>query len=52
MKNQIEKLLEQLKSLIVHDTYALSDNNINELSWKIDKLKEEILTTYEGKRLD
>lgn len=52
MKDRISKLIDELKSIIEHDTYALSENNISELSWKIDKLKSEILKMYEGKRLD
>lgn len=52
MKDRIEKLLEELKSLIAHDTYALTESNINELSWKIDKLKDEILETYKNKSID
>lgn len=52
MKYRIEKLLNELKSLVMNDTYALTENDINSLSWKIDKLRDEILKTYEGKVID
>lgn len=52
MKDRISKLIDELKSMISHDTYALTEDNINALSWKIDKLKEEILETYKNKRID
>ena len=52
MKDRIEKLLNVLKSLVMNDSYALTENDINSLTWKIDKLRDEILNTYEGKVID
>ena len=52
MKDRIEKLLTELKSLVMNDTYALTEDDINSLTWKIAKLRDEILKTYEGKVID
>ena len=52
MKDRIEKLPNELKSLVMNDTYALTENDINSLSLKTDKLRDEILNTYEGKVID
>lgn len=52
MKDRIDKLLNELKSLVMNDTYALTEDDINSLSRKIDKLRDEILNTYEGKVID
>lgn len=52
MKNEIKKLLDELKFIIEHDTYALTRDNISELSWKIDELKTTILDIYKNKRID
>ena len=51
MKDKISKLIDELKSLIVHDTYVLTQDNSSELSWKIDAPKQTILDTYKNKRV-
>ena len=51
-ENRIGKLLNELKSLVMNDAYALTEDDINSLSWKIDKLRDDILKTYEGKVID
>ena len=51
MKDSISKLIDELKSLIAHDTYVVRQDNSSELPWKIDALKQTILDTYKNKRV-
>lgn len=49
MKKNIEKLFEDLKSAIEHDTYVLSRDDIDAIVWRLNDVKQFIISTYKNR---